>query len=84
MFFILRFNRLMQNFDRHRIFLNHSGKVSRSFFMFGPLSGVFLNIIHNIDKIRMPVEDQGSLNFGLIRISELRTSLYTIFTPPCL
>lgn len=58
----------MQNFDMHRIFLNHSDKMSRSFFMFGPLFGVFLNRIHNMDEIRIPVERSGFPKFWTFKI----------------
>lgn len=58
----------MQNVDMHRIFLNHSDKMSRSFFMCGPLFGVFLNRIHNMDEIRIPVERSGCPKFWTFKI----------------
>lgn len=79
MVFIVRFTHLMRSFNMHRILLVHSDKMSRSSFSCLAHRLVYSSIeIIIYMKLECQLQDRGSLNFGPLRISDLRLSLLTI------
>lgn len=78
----LYFNRIMRDFNTHRTLSFHSDNLSSLFscfaYRFAHSSTEFIMCM----KLECQLKNQGFLNFGPSRISELRSSLLTIFTSP--
>lgn len=82
MVFILCFYRLMGYFNMHQTFSPFWQRVNVFFFVFSPSSGVFLYRIYNMLNQNGSWKIGVPLNFGHLRISDLMSSIFTLFTPP--